>query len=659
MKTKTFFKVGLILLTILSSQVIRAQELDCPTEDATTNAKYINSTITLKILLVEFSDVGHRTDPFEYTRQDFEDMLISLGSYVSPVSYTPDGNAVYGSMHDYFNKMSSGNVTITGYVVNIVDDNDIPSWVPLPGNKVDYHSYSSSIFTDAINAATAQGLDVSTSLTVKLAVIYAGNVYMDGGLNPMASGNKYLMSERQDRPYNQENTTDKFSRIGIHCHEFAHILGIGHASGSRADVMQAGHRNGNSAAPAPLNPAHRILKGWLSPTTITGQQQFDAHYSLINPQVFRIDSNDNNDYFLFANRRFNQTMVIGSTEVPDYNNSDFFPPAWPHGSITEGIFVWRVRGGYPTFYSNNGLIYASGMYGETCPEGTPSETDDGVPFPGNCDVQVLSPWSDPRDPSPNNPPNSGIFVPNTKNGTNVGMEILAENESQGFFTVMLYQTNPEDAKPSRPQNFQAVNSNGNPRMTWDSNLEPDLSGYRLYKYLQTWSSGADTFVISIHKDSTGYTDEWFDISGRKPMDWVTYWLTAIDSSALESIETDQFSFRGQSGIQWKQLVESNKIIPEKYYISYNYPNPFNPITTIKYDLPEDSFVKLRIFNLLGEEIRTLISGNENAGSKSTLWNGKDNKDNSVSSGMYIYYFSAKSLESDVDFHQTRKMVLLR
>jgi len=55
----------------------------------------------------------------------------------------------------------------------------------------------------------------------------------------MAGGNMYIMSERQDRPYGQENGTDKFSRIGIHCHEFAHLLGIGHTDGSRADVARS------------------------------------------------------------------------------------------------------------------------------------------------------------------------------------------------------------------------------------------------------------------------------------------------------------------------------------------------------------------------------------------------------------------------------------
>lgn len=660
----------IILISIVTSPLLKGEEFECPTEGTATNTTYINTTITLKILLVEFSDVGHRTDPFEYIEQDFEDMLTSIGTYVSPVSYTPDGDAVYGSLHDYFNKMSSGNVTITGYVVNNIGTGDVPEWITLSDTKSYYYSRTGIIlFTNAIAAASAQGLDVSTpDEFTRLVIIYSGNTYFKqpsgqfSSLNPKAWGRKYIMSERQGRPYNQENTTDKFSRIGLHCHEFAHTIGIDHARGSRADVMEAGYRNGpgaRSAAPAPINPAYRAKKGWLSPNTITGQQQFDAYYDLINPTVFRINSNTNNDYYLFENRRFNQSMVIGSTEAPDYYNSVFFPPAHPHETISQGIFVWRIIGGDPTSYSNNGLVYSSGMYEVTCPEGDPYEAGDGVPFPGNCTVTVLSPWSDPRTPTPWNPPNSGLYVPNTRNGTNVGMEVVSENESQGFFTVMLYQTNPEDAKPSRPQNFQAVNLNGHPRMTWDSNLEPDLSGYRLYKYLETWSSGADTFVISIHEDSIGYTDEWFDTGGRKPWDKVTYWMSALDDQGKESDETEDFSFTGSSGVQWKQVAETASAIPQVYYLSENFPNPFNPTTSIRYDLPEPSYVSVVIYDILGREVRTLLDSREEAGFKSVVWDSKDNGGNIVSAGIYIYTLRAWSQESEKIFHKTNKMIFLK
>lgn len=119
-----------------------------------------------------------------------------------------------------------------------------------------------------------------------------------------------------------------------------------------------------------------------------------------------------------------------------------------------------------------------------------------------------------------------------------------------------------------------------------------------------------------------------------------------------------------SATQVSEVVESVKdtassSVPAKYSLSSNYPNPFNPSTTIRYDLPEDSFLELRIYSLLGHEVRTLTEGSEAAGFKNVVWDGKNSFGNSVSSGMYFYRLDAISYESDKEFHQTRKMILLR
>jgi len=261
---------------------------------------------------------------------------------------------------------------------------------------------------------------------------------------------------------------------------------------------------------------------------------------------------------------------------------------------------------------------------------------------------VISPWSNP---------NTNIWGDPDPVDITFAMEVL--NQSVDVINVHFFVTNPEDAKPSRPQNFQAVNLNGHPRMTWDSNLEPDLSGYRLYKYLETWSSGADTFVISIHEDSMGYTDEWFDTGGRKPWDKVTYWMSALDDQGKESDETEDFSFTGSSGVQWKQAVETASAIPQAYYLSVNFPNPFNPTTSIRYDLPEPSYVSVVIYDILGREVRTLLDSREDAGFKSVVWDSKDNSGNIVAAGIYIYTLRAWSQESEKIFHKTHKMIFLK
>jgi hypothetical protein len=446
----------------------------------------------------------------------------------------------------------------------------------------------------------------------------------------------------------------------------AYPLGIGHASGSRADLMQAGTRNGpnhRGAAPAPLNPAHRALKGWLSPIPITGQQQFDAYYSLTAPQVFRINSNSGSDYFLIENRRFNQTMVIGTTTVPDYNNAAFFPPAWPHGSISQGIFVWRVIGGYPGSYWDNGLAYASGRYGQTWPEGTPSETDDGVPFPGNRNVRVFSPWSDSRNPTPEAPPSSGIFVPNSKYGTNTGMEVLSENQAQGYFTVVLYQQAPQDASPSMPQNvaislYQDQYGYRYPRVNWTGMQEPDvISGgnilvHRRYKSTQTyppqWTSWS--VVATLSGTTTEFID-WSISTAGSGTDSVQYRIQARDNTAKLSQLSDVVGTNVSSDM-WKPAVDPKS--PKTFALLGNYPNPFNPSTVIGFELAEDGIATLQVFDILGQEVATLARGFRPAGSYTATFDAGQ-----LSSGVYFVRFNVSNEAGRILFTKMCKLLLAR
>ena len=85
----------------------------------------------------------------------------------------------------------------------------------------------------------------------------------------------------------------------------------------------------------------------------------------------------------------------------------------------------------------------------------------------------------------------------------------------------------------------------------------------------------------------------------------------------------------------------------------NYPNPFNPATEIHYSIPEASMIKLNIYNLKGQKVKTLINGKTEAGFHKITWNGTDENNNSVSSGVYFY-----RLQTDKET-VTRKMLLLK
>ena len=99
--------------------------------------------------------------------------------------------------------------------------------------------------------------------------------------------------------------------------------------------------------------------------------------------------------------------------------------------------------------------------------------------------------------------------------------------------------------------------------------------------------------------------------------------------------------------------DKNSFEPKIFTLSQNYPNPFNPITTLKYELPEDSFVDVTVYDMLGNVARNLINTNQSSGHKSLQWNATNNQGEPVSAGVYIYKIQAG------DFVDTKKMILLK
>ncbi len=95
------------------------------------------------------------------------------------------------------------------------------------------------------------------------------------------------------------------------------------------------------------------------------------------------------------------------------------------------------------------------------------------------------------------------------------------------------------------------------------------------------------------------------------------------------------------------------VLPTIYSLSNNYPNPFNPETTIKFSLPDAQDVKLEIFNIKGQRVRVLLSESMGAGVHSVVWNGKDSGGRTVSSGTYFYRVQAGPL------NQTHRMLLVK
>ncbi len=100
-------------------------------------------------------------------------------------------------------------------------------------------------------------------------------------------------------------------------------------------------------------------------------------------------------------------------------------------------------------------------------------------------------------------------------------------------------------------------------------------------------------------------------------------------------------------------IDDVQPLPTEFALKSNYPNPFNPYTKIDFDLPNPELVNIKIYNILGQNVRTLISDYKEAGYHSVVWDGLNNTGRICPSGVYFYRMTAG------DFSETKKMMLIR
>jgi hypothetical protein len=145
-----------------------------------------------------------------------------------------------------------------------------------------------------------------------------------------------------------------------------------------------------------------------------------------------------------------------------------------------------------------------------------------------------------------------------------------------------------------------------------------------------------------------------------------YEVYLIDKTRLiyqNLLDNDRYEFVSTAEISVFEIIVGNAeavkeqleaIIPMTYALGKNYPNPFNPTTTIPVTLPEQSEVTLKVFNILGQEVITLINGTLNAGRHYFIWEGTNQAKTMMPSGIYIYQMTTSS-----GLKFTGKMVLIK
>ena len=192
-------------------------------------------------------------------------------------------------------------------------------------------------------------------------------------------------------------------------------------------------------------------------------------------------------------------------------------------------------------------------------------------------------------------------------------------------------------------------------MIWESSIDPDGNEI-LYKFMLFNAPYVDDSIVVFDttiSDTVLYLNYqiFIDTMGDSNQDtleryWTVFSLDGEDTTISNEIRNIQFDLSNILDIE-------TDITPEKYFLHQNYPNPFNPRTIIRYDLPKESNVDIRIFDISGREVISLKTNTQKAGYKSIEWNATNNLGENVSAGMYIYTIQAG------DFRASKKMILLK
>jgi photosystem II stability/assembly factor-like uncharacterized protein len=184
----------------------------------------------------------------------------------------------------------------------------------------------------------------------------------------------------------------------------------------------------------------------------------------------------------------------------------------------------------------------------------------------------------------------------------------------------------------------------------------------------------DSVTFLWHRSQPEVDRYWFELSPDS-----TFTFTSVDSMLTDTTTLRGFTSGGQywwrvkahNAAGWGPFsavrtftvvivgVEVAPQVPKVFALEQNYPNPFNPATLIKYGLPKESFVTLKVYNLLGQEIVTLVNEVQKAGYVSIAWDGRNRTGEPIGSGVYFYRIEARPTDGADAFVQVRKMVMLR
>jgi hypothetical protein len=199
-----------------------------------------------------------------------------------------------------------------------------------------------------------------------------------------------------------------------------------------------------------------------------------------------------------------------------------------------------------------------------------------------------------------------------------------------------------DLAPRTPLNFSGlIQPDSNVILNWKPNTEADLGNYLLFRSFSPGFPVDSSYLWAVIPK----TDSVFQ-DGKLTEDRF-YKLVAIDTAEHPSSPTSEIALTPTG------VGDGPGTLPRQFELFQNYPNPFNSGTVISYSLSQRSPVRLKIFNIAGQLVRTLMDAEQPAGYRQIRWDGADARGKPVACGVYLYRLT---VDGEIE---TRKMTLIR
>ena len=232
--------------------------------------------------------------------------------------------------------------------------------------------------------------------------------------------------------------------------------------------------------------------------------------------------------------------------------------------------------------------------------------------------------------------------PNDDAANNNYWDMDLSGTTNSGYPYLSWEDGEDVSLPVELTSFTATAGDGQVTLRWATESEIENLGFNIYRNTNSnvkFLMINDELIQGAGNSSSRHEYKYVD---KGLTDGIKYWYK------LEDVD-----YSGNTELHGPVSATPIKSVPKEFCLHPNYPNPFNPETTISYDLSEDGFVELSVYNMRGEKVTTLIKGNQEAGSYRLNWDGTNRNGEIVSSGIYFLRIASGS------YSRTSKMVFIR